>query len=70
MKRPIVFLLILLISFPLASAFSFSEFFSDFFVFTGMAVLDVKEEADSPEKFEKIEIPEPKKIEAEEETVE
>ena len=68
MKRTILFLLILVISFPLASAFSFGEFFSDFFTFTGMAVLDVKEEKiNSPEKFEKISVPEPKKVEAEEE---
>lgn len=76
MKRQILFLLIL-ISFPLASAYSFEEFveegidfFSEFFAFTGMAVLEVNEEKPiESEKFEKISVPEPKKVEVEKEEV-
>lgn len=68
MKKAILLLLILTISFPLATAFSFGDFFSDFFIFTGMAVLEIKEERlDNSEKFKKISVPELKKIEVEEE---
>jgi len=77
MKRAILFLLIL-ISFPLASAYSFGDFvedgvdfFSGFFTFTGMAVLDVKEERPvESEKFEEIKVPEPKTVEVEKEKME
>ncbi len=70
--------MLILISLPLASAYSFGEFvedgidfFSEFFTFTGMAVLDVKEEKPSgSEKFEEISVPEHKKVEIEKETIE
>jgi len=50
---------------PSTCAFSFEEFISDFFSFTGMSVLEVNQiKKEDTNKFEKISIPETKKVEA------
>ncbi len=67
MKKRVVILLLFVIILPVATAFSFDELFSGFFIFTGMAVLEVGEEkSDSSNNFEKISVPDSKHIEVEE----